>query len=97
MAELHDRDEFKLIKRIEEGKKSGQIKKANLKGFDDDLNVFVAEVTYKDFDFSEAPKTTKEVARLYGEKAKKLKDGQILKVRMTSIEGHDVAILEDEN
>jgi len=38
-----------------------------------------------------------EVARLYGEKTKKLKDGQILKVRMTSIEGHDVAILEDEN
>ena len=38
-----------------------------------------------------------EVARLYGEKAKKLREGQILKVRMTSIEGHDVAILEDEN
>lgn len=38
-----------------------------------------------------------EVARLYGEKAKKLKEGQILKVHMTSIEGRDVAILEDEN
>ena len=36
-----------------------------------------------------------EVARLYGTTAKKLKDGQVLKVKMTSIEGRDIAILED--
>ena len=35
----------------------------------------------------------KEIARLYGVTAKKLHDGQILKVKMTSIEGRDVAIL----
>jgi len=38
-----------------------------------------------------------EVARLYGVTAKKLKEGQILRVRMTSIEGRDVVILEDES
>jgi len=46
--------------------------------------------------FEDAPKTQKEVARLFGDTAKKLKEGQILKVRMTSIEGRDVAILESE-
>ena len=40
------------------------------------------------------PKTPNEVARLYGEKAESLKEGQLLKVVMTSIEGRTVAILE---
>ena len=37
-----------------------------------------------------------EIARLYRDKAKKLKEGQLLQVRMTSVEGRDVVILDDE-
>lgn len=39
-------------------------------------------------------KTEKEIARLYGDTANKLKEGQLLKVVMTSIEGRTIAILE---
>ena len=44
--------------------------------------------------FEEAPKTSKEVARLFGDKAKQLKEGQKLTVKMTSVEGRTIAILE---
>ncbi len=44
--------------------------------------------------FEEAPKTSKEVARLFGDTAKQLKEGQKLIVKMTSVEGRTIAILE---
>jgi len=46
--------------------------------------------------FEEAPKLKNEVARLFGDTAKKLKDGQILMVKMASVEGRDIAILVTE-
>lgn len=46
--------------------------------------------------FEEAPKTKKEVARLFGKIAEQLKEGQILKVKLASIEGRTIAILESE-
>lgn len=43
--------------------------------------------------FEESPKRKKEIGRLFGDKAKQLKDGDMLKVVMDSVEGRDVAIL----
>ena len=47
-------------------------------------------------DFSEEPTREHEVARLFGDTAKQLKEGQLLMVKMGSIEGRVVAILVDE-
>ena len=46
-----------------------------------------------ELNFEESPKRKKEIGRLFGDKAKQLKDGDMLKVVMDSVEGRDVAIL----
>lgn len=44
---------------------------------------------------NESPKRDKEVARLFGDTVKRLRDGQFLRVRLDSVEGRDIAILEE--
>jgi len=49
-----------------------------------------------EMNFEEASKTPKEIARLFGDTAKQLKEGQKLIVKMASVEGRTIAILESE-
>jgi len=43
--------------------------------------------------FEESPKRENEVGRLFGDKAKALKDGDLIKVTKDSVEGRDIAVL----
>jgi len=55
---------------------------------------FILPMIYNSImNFEESPKRKKEIGRLFGDKAKQLKDGDMLKVVMDSVEGRDVAIL----
>ena len=59
---------------------------------------FILPMIYNSImNFEESPKRKKEIGRLFGDKAKQLKDGDMLKVIMDSVEGRDVAILVKSN
>jgi len=55
---------------------------------------FILPMIYNSImNFEESPKRKKEIGRLFGDKAKQLKDGDMLQVVKDSVEGRDVAIL----